>query len=647
VPDGCGYLTYKAVGASADVSDGEEGAVPVLSRRILVTESLPLPIRGEGTKHFEFTKLIKSGGSKTLQSQSLTVQMVSNPAWYAVLALPYLMEYPHECSEQVFNRLYANVLAQTVSGSNPKIHRVFEQWRNTPALDSPLEKNQELKSVMLEETPWLRNAQSESQARRNVGILFDDNRLNYETERTLEKLTQMQLADGSWPWFPGGYGNDYITLYITTGFGRLRHLGANINISAALRSLTRLDAWMTEEYNRIQSHPEPDKYVPSPTDALYLYGRSFFLREHSFTPEHQKAVDFFLKQSRRFWLATNCRQTQGQLAIALARFSEFTGTKDAAPVAIMNSIKERSVSNEEMGMFWRDTELSWWWYRAPIETQALMIEAFDEVMHDQAAVEDCKVWLLKQKQTQDWKTTKATADAVYALLLRGKDLLSSDALVQVKVGGLDVTPAAGGGKSPKVENDTKPEAGTGFYEVRFARDEIKPKLGEVVLHKVDAGVAWGSMHWQYLEDMSKVTPYEGTPLKLTKALFTKKATNQGQVLDPVKGEVHVGDELVVRLELRVDRDMEYVHLKDQRGSGTEPVNVLSRYKYQDGLGYYESTRDTASHFFIDYLPKGTYVFEYSTRVQLRGQYQTGIAEIQCMYAPEFDSHSGSVELKVN
>lgn len=651
LPDGCGYLTYKAVGAAADVSDGEEGAVPVLSRRILVTESLPLPIRGEGTKRFEFTELVKSGGSKTLRNQSLTVQMVSNPAWYAVLALPYLMEYPHECSEQVFNRLYANALARMISGSSPKIHRVFEQWRNTGALDSPLEKNQDLKSVMLEETPWLRDAQSESQARKNVGILFDDNRLDYETERTLEKLTQMQLADGSWPWFPGGYGNDYITLYITTGFGRMRHLGADINVAPAFRSLRRLDAWMTEEYNRIQGHPEPDKYVPSPTDALYLYGRSFFLKDQAIAAEHQRAVEFFLKQSRRFWLATNCRQTQGQLAIALARFSEFNGSKDAAPVAIMNSLKERSVSDEEMGMFWRDTELSWWWYRAPIETQALMIEAFDEVMHDQASVEDCKVWLLKQKQTQDWKTTKATADAVYALLLRGKDLLASDALVQVKVGGLDVTPAAEEGRKKaegrKVETDTKPEAGTGFYEVRFVRDEIKPKLGEVVLHKTDTGVAWGSMHWQYLEDISKVTPYEGTPLKLTKALFTKRATNAGQVLDPLKGEVHVGDELVVRLELRVDRDMEYVHLKDQRGSGTEPVNVLSQYKYQDGLGYYESTRDTATHFFIDYLPKGTYVFEYSTRVQLRGQYQTGIAEIQCMYAPEFGSHSASLELKVN
>src|SRR5256885_4615908 len=147
--------------------------------------------------------------------------------------------------------------------------------------------------------------------------------------------------------------------------------------------------------------------------------------------------------------------------------------------------------------------------------------------------------------------------------------------------------------------------------------------------------------------MSRVTPYEGTPLKLKKTLFTKVSTKKGPTLEPVKGALNVGDELVVRIELRVDRDMEYVHLKDQRGSGTEPVDVISRYKFQDGLGYYESTRDTASHFFIDYLPKGIYVFEYSTRIQLRGQYQTGMAQIQCMYAPDFNSHRDSLPLRVN
>jgi hypothetical protein len=363
-------------------------------------------------------------------------------------------------------------------------------------------------------------------------------------------------------------------------------------------------------------------------------------------PQHKTAVDFFLKQARKFWLKTDCRQTQAHLAIALHRFNSINSFNDSTPSAIMASLKERSVSNEEMGMFWRDTELSWWWYRAPIETQALMIEAFDEVARDQASVEECRVWLLKQKQTQDWKTTKATADAVYALLLHGKDLLSSGALVEVKLDGADVTPKAEPLATRHSTLPTSPEPGTGFYEYRFAPADIKPKLGEITVKKADEGVAWGSAHWQYLEDMTKVTPYEGTPLKLKKALYTKVNTARGPVLEAVKGPLNVGDELVVRLELRVDRDMEYVHLKDQRGSGTEPVNVLSRYKYQDGLGYYESTRDAASHFFIDYLPKGAYVFEYSTRIQLRGQYQTGIAEIQCMYAPEFNSHSESIPLVV-
>ena len=270
---------------------------------------------------------------------------------------------------------------------------------------------------------------------------------------------------------------------------------------------------------------------------------------------------------------------------------------------------------------------------APIETQALMIEAFDEVMDDAKAVEDCKVWLLKQKQTQDWKTTKATADAVYALLLRGAGQLASDELVEVSLGRTTVRPET-------------TEAGTGFYEQKFVRGEIKPDMGRITVKKLDPGVAWGSVHWQYLEDMSKVTPYEGTPLRLEKSLYVRQYTGKGPVLEPVNGPLAVGDELVVRIVLRTDRDMEYVHLKDQRASGCEPVAVLSQYKYQDGLGYYEATRDTASHFFIAYLPKGVYVFEYATRIVHKGKCQTGMASIQCMYAPEFNSHSQSYWLEV-
>ncbi len=630
VPDGLGFLTYKVVASTGRVSDGEEGNLPVLSRRIFITESLPLPIRGPGSKKFDFTKLGKSGKSDTLAHQSLTVQMVSNPSWYAVMALPYLMEFPYECSEQIFNRLYANALARHIANSDPKIRRIFDQWKNAEkTLDSPLEKNQELKAVMLEETPWYRQAQSESQARRNVGILFDQNRLENELATALRKLSEQQLGDGSWPWFPGGRGNVYITLSITTGFGRLRHLGAEVDVAPATRSLTRLDTWIDETYREILANKSKEANHLTPTIALYLYGRSFFLNDKRIEPKANEAVQYFLSQAKTYWLELNNRQSQGHIAIALKRF----GDRSTAN-AIMKSIAQRSITNEEMGMFWRDTELSWWWYRAPIETQALMVEAFDEVMNDAKTVEECKVWLLKQKQTQDWKTTKATADAVYALLLRGRDSLASDARVEISLGGKQIQP-------------DKVEAGTGFYEEKFDAAEIKPKLSQITVKKTDQGVAWGSAHWQYFEDISKVTPHDGTPLKLKKSLYTKVNTDRGPVLEPVKDALKVGDELVVRVELRTDRDMEYVHLKDQRGSGTEPLNVISHYKYQDGLGYYESTRDTASHFFIDYLPKGVYVFEYSTRVFHKGAYQSGVAEIQCMYAPEFNSHSESLKVVVN
>jgi uncharacterized protein YfaS (alpha-2-macroglobulin family) len=629
VPDGLEIAGFKAVAASAEFSDGEEGVLPVLSRRILVRESIPLWINDKGQKKFEFKKLAQSSTSGTLTHVGLVVQMASNPAWYAIQALPFLMEYPYECSEQVFNRLYANGLAQKIANADPRVRKIFDLWKGTPALKSNLEKNEDLKSVLLQESPWVLDARAETQARQNVGLLFDENRMGQEIKRAFGKLEAMQLSDGSWPWFPGGRGDSYITLYLVTGFGRLKHLDvAAVPQTVAVKALGRLDGWIRDTYDLIVKAGHKDENHLSSTIALFLYGRSFYLKEQPIPAASRAAVDYFLGQAARYWLQLDFRQSQAHLALALHRFGD-----TATAQKIMRSMKERSQVDEELGRFWSELELSWWWYRAPIETQAVMIEAFDEVMNDQAAVEECKVWLLKQKQTQDWKTTKATADAVYGLMQRGADLLASDAVVEVSLGG-------------QVAKPEKVEAGTGFYEKRFAPSEIKPEMGNVVVTKTDKGIAWGGLHWQYMEDISKITPHAQNPLKLKKDVFVQRQTKKGPVIEPVKGPLAVGDTLVVRIELRTDRDMEYVHMKDHRGSGLEPVNVLSQYKFQGGLVYYESTKDTATHFFIDYLPKGIYVFEYPLRVVHRGAYQNGMALIECMYAPEFNSHSESVKLEI-
>ena len=628
VPDGAGFLTYKAVAAAGNISDGEEGMLPVLSKRQLVTESITLPIRNISTREFELKKLLESAQSDTLKHQSVTVQIVSQPAWYAVMALPYLMEYPHECAEQTFNRLYANQLAQHIAKSDPKIQRVFELWRNAPkTLDSPLLKNQDLKSLMIEETPWLRDANNESEARRNVGVLFDDNRLTSEMARAMKRLRELQLDTGAWPWFPGGRGSDYITLYIVTGTGRLQHLGVKIDNNHALRALDWLDAQIRKQYEDIKPTDRGDDHF-SPFIAMYLYGRSFYLEQRPIAGKNQEAINYYLKQGAKYWMDQSSLMTRSQTALALLRFGD-----KATPQDIVKALRENALNTDELGMHWRMNG-GYYWHEAPIETQAMIIEAFREVAADMKAVDDCQVWLLKQKQTQGWKTTKSTADAVYALLLGGDvKRLASDALVKAELAGVEIKP----------ENV---EPGTGFYEKKFHATEIKPEMGKIKLTKTDTGVSWGSLHWQYLEDVAKITPHEGTPLEVKKSLWVKRMTKEGAKLEPVTGVLHPGDEIVTRIELRVDRDMEYIHLKNQRGSGVEPVNVLSQYKWQDGLGYYEMTKDTADHFFIDHLPRGTYVFESSARVQLRGTYPTGIAEIQCMYAPEFNSHSGSVTMKV-
>jgi len=642
IPEGLGAITYRVIAKAGNHSDGEEMAIPVLTNRMLVTETLPLPINGNQTKNFSFDKLINSASSTTLRQHKLTLEFSSNPAWYAIQALPYLMEYPYECSEQTFNRFYANSIASHIANSNPRIKQVFDSWKNfTPdALLSNLEKNQDLKNLMLEETPWVLEAKSETERKQRVALLFDLNTMSNELQRAMIKLEKKQTPNGGWSWFDGMPDDRYITQYIITGFGHLDHLGVTTLTSESRavnmvnRGVSYLDDRIREDYKDIlRWYPDTkDKNHIGTTQIQYLYARSYF-KHIPIDPKNKEAFEYFKGQATKYWLESGLYQ-QGMIALALHRYEDKT-----TPADILKSLKEKALHSEEMGMYWRDVRSGYYWYQAPVETMALLIECFDEVANDQVAVEEMKIWLLKQKQTQDWKTTKATAEACYALLLRGIDQLASTKLVEVKMGTQIIDPTK--------MDDVKIEAGTGYFKTSWSGADIKPEMGNIKVTKTDEGVAWGAIYWQYFEQLDKITPAE-TPLQLDKKLFRVTNAATGPVIEPVTADtkLKVGDKLKVRIELRVDRDMEYVHMKDMRASGFEPTNVISQFKYQDGLGYYESTRDAATNFFFNWLPKGTYVFEYTMFVTHRGDFSNGVTTIQCMYAPEFSSHSEGIRVKV-
>ncbi|MBW7890168.1 MAG: alpha-2-macroglobulin, partial [Chitinophagaceae bacterium] len=632
------------------LTDGEENVIPVLNNRMLVTESLPLNMRGSGTKSFRFEKLLKQDTSakSTLKNYALTVEYTPQPVWYAVQSLPYLIEYPYECSEQTFNRYYANTLASYIANSAPRIKEMYNQWQNDTSngksLVSALQKNEELKSILLQETPWVLQAQNETQQKQNIALLFDVVRMGQEAGANVNKLREMQTSNGGFVWFKGGQDNRYITQYILTGLGHLLKLNALSAESGAQwnsilsKALEYADERIREDYQELIKQKEDlNKNHLSGIAIQYLYMRSFFTSQKPKSGS-LKAYQFYLQQAKRYWLKQSAYM-KGMIALSLYRSDE----QDVAR-SIIASLKENAMTHEDLGMYWKDIRPGFYWYEAPVETQSLLIEAFQEITKDTKSVEEMKLWLLKQKQTQHWGSTKSTAEACYALLLQGRNELNDQRPVTIHLGAKEYS---------STENS---EAGTGYFKFRLEGEDVSPAMGNIRVtvapsSQGQGSASWGAVYWQYFEDLDKVSASSDNkaPLRLNKQLWVERNGERGPVLLPIDNNtgLKVGDKLKVRIELRADRDMEYVHMKDLRAAGTEPANVLSGYRWQDGLGYYESTRDASTNFFFSWLRKGTYVFEYPLFVTHQGDFSSGVTTIQCMYAPEFTSHSEGIRIKVS
>ncbi len=622
VPDGyTGMLGYRVIAEAGNMMDGEENVVPVLTNRMLVTETMPFNLRAKQEKTFVFEEMKTKMVSSTLRNQSFSLECTSNPVWYAIQSLPYLMEYPHECTEQIVNRYYANALAAKIVEQNPKIKTIFDDWNRKDQFKSPLVKNQELKSAILEETPWVKDAMDEAEQQKMIALLFDVNRMANEKSRVVEQLQSRQLSNGGFPWFEGR-DDWFITQYVIEDLGHLKKLGITSNeLDEVLqKAVNYCDQELVKYFEETRRVLKKDDIGLPEIAQHYLYARSFY---REWPIENRKAFDYFLAQAEKDWLKQNL-YNQGMLALAINRWKADSPT----PGKILASLNEKAQHQDDLGMYWK-FQSGYRYFELPIETQAILIEAFSDISKDQKKVDEMRIWLLENKQTNKWSSTKGTAAAIYALMLNGNtEWINESQLPAIHLGGEQINP----GPDQVI-------SGIGYFKIKKESSDIKPSLANLIVANPNNHIVWGAAYWQYFEDLNKVTTFKTMPISIKKQMFVESMEGNKKSLKPFT-ELRVGDRLIVRLELKVDRPMDYLHLKDMRAAGLEPINVISEYKYQGGIGYYESTKDIATNFFIDHISAGTYVLEYPLRVTQRGTFSNGISTLQCMYAPEFSTHSG-------
>jgi hypothetical protein len=625
VPESIDLMMCRIVARSEDFSDGEQHVLPVLPRRVLVTESLPLSVSGKGEQRFRFDGLL-SDTSSTAENFRVTLEYASNPAWYAIQALPAMSEPENESAVSVFSSYYTGRMATAIANRTPEIRRMIETWnlRENAAetLRSSLEKNRELKGILPEETPWLLDAAGETEQRQRLIQLFDENRNRYLASDAIRKLKELQMENGGWAWFRGMHSSVSITQWILYGMGQLARLhdaGTEDDVrEMQQKALAFIDREFRKSFDDMKkSRPGYAKMQAIDGYPLeYLFARSFY--PDTAPGDAGEAIDFYLNVIEKYW-----PQTDGLYRRALAAMILHRNGRDVAAAKIARSLKEHAVRRPDTGMYWANSDPHSFFFRSAVSVHTFIMQALAETGVSPEDTEAMKLWLLRQKQAQRWESTPATVNAIHALLNTGSDLLKGGSATDIRIGRHTVRTSAG-------------EAGTGYVKRVFSASEITADMGNIVISGQDGTPACGAVYRQYFENADKVAS-SGNSLRVDRQLFVEKVTANGKTLLPAKtsGRISTGDRVVVRLTVRADRDMEYVMLKDARAACFEPAAQVSGVQWKESLMYYRTDKDASTHFYFDHLPKGTYVFEYALYAAHPGEYSDGVTAVQCLYAPEF------------
>ena len=623
VSDKYAVMACRMVADGDTFSDGEQRYIPVLTDKQWVTETVPLNVNGEGAHTFSLENLFNKH-SKTASEQRLTVEFTAHPAWYAVQALPVVAHPQNEDALSWATAYYAHSLAAYIVKENPRIKQVFDSWKaqggTKETFMSNLQKNQELKNILLAETPWLAEATNEAEQKQRIATLFDLNTMNSQLAVSVEKLGELQNADGAWSWYKGMQGSRYVTTQVMEMLVRLNaltHQDADSRMQPMIqKGFEYLGKQAAEEYKSMKEAEKKGAVGIRPSEQVLRY--LYICALDGKAPVDEKVNRYFIdKLSGEGKELTIYGKALG--AIILQQSG-----KVAEARLFMQSLMEYSVVTDEMGRYFDTPKARYSWFSYKIPTEVAAMEAIQRITKDTKAIDEMKRWLLKQKQTQTWETPIATADAVYALMATGaSDLLANTGGVEITLG--------------KEVIRTPADDAIGYIKKTVSGDVMNIK--KVRVDKEGAGMGWGAVYAQYLESMDQIGE-QGNGLSVSRQLYKgDEALNESV---PLK----VGDRITVRLTVKADRDMDFVQIKDDRAACMEPLQAVSGFRWGNGLGYYQATKDASTQFFIDQMRKGTYVIEYQVYVNRTGEYQAGIATVQSAYAPEFGGHTGGYRVMV-
>ena len=623
VSDKYAVMACRMVADGDTFSDGEQRYIPVLTDKQWVTETVPLNVNGEGAHTFSLENLFNKH-SKTASEQRLTVEFTAHPAWYAVQALPVVAHPQNEDALSWATAYYAHSLAAYIVKENPRIKQVFDSWKaqggTKETFMSNLQKNQELKNILLAETPWLAEATNEGEQKQRIATLFDLNTMNSQLAVSVEKLGELQNADGAWSWYKGMQGSRYVTTQVMEMLVRLNaltHQDADSRMQPMIqKGFEYLGKQAAEEYKSMKEAEKKGAVGIRPSEQVLRY--LYICALDGKAPVDEKVNRYFIdKLSGEGKELTIYGKALG--AIILQQSG-----KVAEARLFMQSLMEYSVVTDEMGRYFDTPKARYSWFSYKIPTEVAAMEAIQRITKDTKAIDEMKRWLLKQKQTQTWETPIATADAVYALMATGaSDLLANTGGVEITLG--------------KEVIRTPADDAIGYIKKTVSGDVMNIK--KVRVDKEGAGMGWGAVYAQYLESMDQIGE-QGNGLSVSRQLYKgNEALNESA---PLK----VGDKITVRLTVKADRDMDFVQIKDDRAACMEPLQAVSGFRWGNGLGYYQATKDASTQFFIDQMRKGTYVIEYQVYVNRTGEYQAGIATVQSAYAPEFGGHTGGYRVMV-